>query len=104
MRYSLLIPQALRLKKRNNLPLYEYECNKCLQNFESRHSYKVTLTACDACGSQGTVSKVISSVNYLKKNKTHGDKKVVGQEVQQAIEEAAVGLKEQQENLHKKRK
>jgi len=40
----------------------------------------------------------------LKKNKTHGDKKVVGQEVQKAIEEAAVGLKEQQENLHKKRK
>ena len=86
------------------MPLYEYECSKCLQNFERRHSYKTTLTACELCGSQGTVSKIMSSVNYLKKNKLPLGKKVVGQEVQQAIKDAASDLQKQQDSLRKKRK
>ena len=86
------------------MPLYYYKCDKCMENFEARHSYKTVLNKCSLCGVEGHLSKVLTPINYISKENNLNRKKNSGQEVVKAIKDAATDLNKQKEDLQKRRK
>lgn len=48
------------------MPIYQYECRSCNQDFEQRQSFSDTpLTDCPLCGTEGSVNRIISQVGVI---------------------------------------
>lgn len=48
------------------MPIYQYECRSCNQNFEQRQSFNDNpLTDCPLCGTEGSVNRIISQVGVI---------------------------------------
>lgn len=48
------------------MPIYQYECRSCNQDFEQRQSFSDSpLTDCPLCGTKGSVNRIISQVGVI---------------------------------------
>lgn len=48
------------------MPIYQYECRSCNQDFEQRQSFSDTpLSDCPLCGTAGSVNRIISQVGVI---------------------------------------
>lgn len=48
------------------MPIYQYECRSCNQDFEQRQSFSDSpLTDCPLCGTEGSVNRIISQVGVI---------------------------------------
>ena len=82
------------------MPLYNYTCLECEENFDIRHSYKEKNIQCTFCKSQN-IKKNLSNVLRVTK-KCYNNKEKVGTKVQTAIEDGKNELKEYKKKLSKK--
>tara|TARA_R100000995_G_scaffold84568_2_gene63682 strand:- start:17839 stop:18099 length:261 start_codon:yes stop_codon:yes gene_type:complete len=82
------------------VPLYNYTCLECEENFDIRHSYKEKNIQCTFCKSQN-IKKNLSNVLRVTK-KCYNNKEKVGTKVQTAIEDGKSELKEYKKKLSKK--
>jgi len=85
------------------VPLYEYHCLTCQENFTFRHSYKETISECHLCKSTGCVEKVLSKANIVLK-KALSSKEPIGQITNESINDARQDLEIQKKELKKKNK
>ena len=82
------------------MPLYNYTCLECEENFDIRRSSKEKNIQCTFCKSQN-IKKNLSNVLRVTK-KCYNNKEKVGTKVQTAIEDGKSELKEYKKKLSKK--
>ena len=77
------------------MPKYFYRCVACLEEFEIYHSMKDKLTDCEHCNTSGSLSRVPSIMQKIKKV----ENKKVGSVVKQYIKDAKEDLKSEKNKM-----
>ena len=77
------------------MPKYFYRCAACSEEFEIYHSMKDKLTDCEHCNTSGSLSRVPSIMQKIKKV----ENKKVGSVVKQYIKDAKEDLKSEKNKM-----
>jgi putative FmdB family regulatory protein len=86
------------MEKRNNMPMYAYECSTCQNQFESVHSMTEQLHNCDKCGGQDTLKRI---PQLLTSYSVDRQKITAGERVNRFIEDSRQLLKDSKEQSRK---
>lgn len=86
------------------MPLYQYICDDCAEQFEVRHKYGDKNVSCVKCGSTSIVKYLGTKTNVFSKAKSNSKNNKVGQEVQKAIQENRQELDKTRKELEKQRR
>ena len=80
------------------MPIYNYRCSTCEEQFRVSHSMTEVQEICEICESIGTLTRVPSFFSNLKLEK----KQKTGAYVKEFIENSAAALKDQKQLLKEK--
>tara|TARA_R100000664_G_C2760088_1_gene150752 strand:+ start:2589 stop:2837 length:249 start_codon:yes stop_codon:yes gene_type:complete len=80
------------------MPIYNYRCDKCEEEFRVSHSMTENQEVCNICGSIGTLTRVPSFFSKKPINK----KDKVGTYVKDFIKDAKTDLEQQKEKLRER--
>ena len=83
------------------MPRYSYICKECGHQHDAVHSYKVVLTDCPECDSEGTLEKMLSKFN-IKAAQSYVEGRKAGAVVEESIEKFKDELKQEKSNLSKR--
>jgi hypothetical protein len=83
------------------VPIYIYKCDDCLEEFKVSHGMSENWENCNICESVNIARKPLSFTNLSKV--TNKPSKKVGELTKEFIEDAKKDLKEQLQELNKKR-
>lgn len=86
------------------MPLYQYTCDECGEQFEIRHKYGDKNISCEKCGSFSITKYLGTKTNVFSKNKQSTKSNKIGQEVHKAIQENKEELDRTRKELAKQRK
>lgn len=82
------------------MPRYMYKCDECKELTIVMHSSDEIMVDCEKCDKENTLRKLLTKPTYTKKHT--GDTKI-GQITEEFIESSRAELKQQREELEKKR-
>lgn len=86
------------------MPLYQYTCDNCNEQFELRHKYGDKNITCTECGSSSVTKYLGTKTNVVSNPKQKSANNKVGQEVHKAIQENKEELDRARKELMKQRK
>jgi len=78
------------------MPLYDYKCSECAENFSYRHSYKELMVKCEICKTDTLEKFLGNSSNFIKKTVKAKNHRV---SVEQEIERVRKELKDDKDKL-----
>ena len=79
------------------MPMYEYKCKFCENQFKTMHSITEQLHDCESCNGKDTLEKVPSLLTSYNKQKNERD--IAGERVEKAIEDNRKLLLDHQSEL-----
>ena len=80
------------------MPRYRYQCEKCSEILEIRHSAKERIVDCKKCGETKCQKRLLAKIRYVSNNKSDSQKPT-GQIVKKFIEEIKQDTKEEKKKL-----